>query len=415
MVMVSPAHALTAFDARPVFARALRHGVQHGLIAADRLAAIEDEFAKGIVQIANYFGTAHLRPNLELAAQRMIRLVSLFLEEQSAGDVQVAASLLRDRTLLSLSKGGSEMLKRLHAMPRSIVAGGETEESQHAFLDQQTAGAPLTLADYEKEIAFRRDVQLQIGFLDWLARKLGATSKDARDDADGMVHSAMLVLFVDGAELKFPTPSGFVRLVAAARRTRSKLDGKRLDAFLMEAPDDYRRMTHAAMQRFVTDVLPFIRRAGMSADALLNAESPFYFYTRVDIDDSGKEYTRLVAREWARVTRGEDDNPAVLASIFLFVATGFPAKALMLQREARAVIETFRARGFDDQAVLDYIDTHAPEATRADLRRCWEDDLRVEAEGRLADDDPTMPDTHMARALDYLRTTCHTTWKKAVR
>lgn len=415
MIMPGPTHALTAFDARPFFARALRHGVEHGLIGADRLAAVEDEFAKGIVQIANYFGTAHLRPNLELAAQRMIRLVSLFLEEQSSGDLHVAAALLRDRTLLSLSKGGSEMLKRLHAMPRSTVAGGEAEESQHAFLDQQTASARLTLADYENEVAVRRDVQLHIGFLDWLARKLGASSKDARDDADGMVHSAMLVLFVDGAELKFPTPSGFVRLVAAARRARSKLNARRLDAFLVDAPDDYRRLTQEAMQRFVADVLPFIRRAATSADALLNAESPYYFYTRVDIDDSGKEYTRLVAREWARVTRGEDDNPAVLASIFLFVASGFPAKALMLQREAKALIAAFRARGFDSPAVLDYIDTHAPEALRADLRRSWEDDLKIEAEGRLADDDPAMPDTHMARALDYLRTTCNVSWKKALR
>ncbi len=413
--MASPAQALAAYDDRPFFARALRHGVEHGLIPAERRAALEEEFAKGIVQIANYFGTAHLRPNLELAAQRMLRLVSLFLEEQSAGELPVAAALLRDRTLLSLSKGGSEMLKRLHAMPRSTVAGGEAEESQQAFLDQRTAAGRLTLADYEKEVAERRDVQLQIGFTDWLAKKLGASSRDARDDADGMVHSAMLVLFVDGAELKLPTPSGFVRLVAAARRARSKLNAKRLEAFLADAPDDYRRMAHAGMQRFVADVLPFIRRPGTSADALLNVQSPYGFHTRVDIDESGKEYTRLVAREWMRVTRGEDDNPAVLASIFLFVATGFPAKAQMLQREARALIEVFRARGFDSQAVLDYIDAHAPEAMRSDLKRIWEDDLKVEAEGRLADDDPSMPDTHMARALEYLRTTCEVSWKKSVR
>ena len=413
--MASEPLALATFDDRPFFARALRHGVDQGIVAADRLTAIEDEFAKGIVQIANYFGTAHLRPNLEQAAQRMLRLASLFLEEQSASDMQVAAALLRERTLLSLSKGGSEMLKRLHAMPKSIVAGGEAEESVQAFLDQQTAAGQLTLADYQREFAARKDAQLQIAFLHWLARKLGATGKDVRDDADGLIHSAMLVLFVDGADLRFPTPSAFVRLIAAARRARSKLNERRVAAFLADAPDDYRRLTLASMDAFIEKVLPVIRSAATSADRLLHAESPFYFFTRVDIDDSGKEYTRLVAKEWARVTRCEEDNPAVLASIFLFVATGFPAKAAMLQREAREVIRVFRGSGFDSQKVIDYIETHAPEAMQKDLRRTWEDDLRIEAEAQLADDDPSLPDTHMVRALEYLRTTCLVTWKKPLR
>ena len=413
--MAQEAYALAAFDGRPFFDRALRHGVAHGMISGERLALIEDEFAKGIVQIANYFGTAHLRPNLELAARRMAALVSLYLEEQAAGDLRVAASLLRDKTLLSLSKGGSEMLKRLHAMPKSIVAGGEPEESQQAFLDLQTAAGSVALADYQKDVAERQEVQLQIAFLGWLAKKLGATSKEARDDADGLVHSAMLVLYVDGAELRFPTPSGFVRLIAAARRARARLNVGRLETFLVDAPEDFQRLTRLSMERFVADLLPLIRRPDTSADGLLNAQSPFYFFTRVDIDDCGKEYTRLVAKEWARVTRGEDDNPAVLASIFFLVATGFPAKALMLQKDAKALIQVFRERGFDTRAVIGYIREHAPESIQKDLIRVWEDDLKVEAEGRLADDDPNMPDSHMARALEYLRTTCHVSWKKALR
>lgn len=41
-------------------------------------------------------------------------------------------------------------------------------------------------------------------------------------------------------------------------------------------------------------------------------------------------------------TGGGAGNP--VARRALFVATGFPAKAQMLQREARALIEVFRAR-----------------------------------------------------------------------
>lgn len=413
--MTRESTGLATFDASPFFDQALRHGVKQGLITHDRLAAIEDEFAKGIVQIANYFGTAYLRPNLELAALRMAYLVSLYLEEQSAGDLHVAASSLRDKSLLSLSRGGSEMLKRLHAMPRSVVAGGAPEESQYVFLDKVTAAGTLSFARYLDDVALAQDMQRQIGFLGWLARKMGASNKDARDDADGLIHSAMLVLFVDNSELKFPTPSGFVRLITSARRARARLNRKRLEAFVADAPIDYQVLTRRNMENFLSAILPLIRQADISADGLLHENSPFYFFTRVDVDDSGKEYTRLVAKEWARVTRCEEENPAVLASIFLFIATGFPAKALMLQKEAREVIGAFRSRGFDGQAVIRYINEHAPESIQNDLRRNWEDDLRIEAEGRLIDDDPEMPDTHMARALEYLRTTCNVTWKKPLR
>lgn len=413
--MATEAYALAAFDGRPFFDQVLRHAVAQGIVSGERLALLEDEFAKGIVQIANYFGTAHLRPNLELAARRMASLVSLYLEEQSGGDRQIAAALLRDKTLLALSKGGSEMLKRLHAMPKSTVAGGVPDESVQAFLDLHTAGDAYTLARYQREVAGRQEIQLQIGYFGWLAKKLGATSRDASDDGEGVVHSALLVLFVDNAELRLPTPSGFVRLVAAAKRARAKLNPRRLEAFLADAPIDYQRLTRQGMDAFIADILPLIRSSATSADRLLNAQSPFYFFTRVDVDDCGKEYTRLVAREWARVTGGEDDNPAVLASIFFLVATGFSAKALMLQKEAREVIRVFRERGFDTPAVIAYIDEHAPEAMQSDLRRTWDDDLKVEAEVRLADDDPNMPDSHMARALEYLRTTCKVTWKKATR
>jgi len=45
------------------------------------------------------------------------------------------------------------------------------------------------------------------------------------------------------------------------------------------------------------------------------------------------------------------------------------------------------------------------------LKAAWTDDLRREAEERLADRDPNWPDAHMERALEYLRQTCSVTWK----
>jgi len=97
--------------------------------------------------------------------------------------------------------------------------------------------------------------------------------------------------------------------------------------------------------------------------------------------------------------------------VCFFVAAGLPPKAAMLLREAREIIRIFRAGGFDSRAVVKFIDDHAPEAIREDLKASWMDDLRREAEERLADRDPNWPDAHMERALEYLRQTCRATWK----
>ena len=61
--------------------------------------------------------------------------------------------------------------------------------------------------------------------------------------------------------------------------------------------------------------------------------------------------------------------------------------------------------------MIKFIGEHAPEAIREDLQKSWTDDLMREAEDQLADTDPNWPDTHMERALEYLRRTCRVAWK----
>ena len=111
------------FDARPFFEKALAYGLQHGLINAPKLDAIATEAPKGMVQIARYFGSEFLRPELERARERIVNLVSLNLEHASGGDLHRAAEALRDHSLLSRSKGASDMLKALIAMPQSSHFG----------------------------------------------------------------------------------------------------------------------------------------------------------------------------------------------------------------------------------------------------------------------------------------------------
>jgi len=406
------ASALTTFDNRLYFAKALRYGVQQGIITPERLQIIQTDFAKGIVQIANFFGTAHLRPELELALKRMVNLVSLYLEDLSGGDLQIAAASLRDKSFLSHSKAGSDMLKRLHAMPDSplMIDRAASPESQRAYLDEKTAADTISLADYQSEHALRQENQNTIDFAFWLARKMGI-SRDDVDDADSLIRSAMLVFFVDQAELKLPTRTAFVRLIKAAKQAKAKWNEDRLQAFLKEAPTEFQQLARRAMDRFIEKELPQIRAASSTADKLLYGESGEMYFVSESLDEDVREYDRLVAREWDRVTRGEADDPAVVATVFLFVAAGLPPKDSMLLREAKEIIRVFRTSGFDSRAVIKFVGEHAPEAIREDLQKSWTDDLKREAEDQLADIDPNWPDTHMERALEYLRKTCRVAWK----
>lgn len=408
--------ALATLDNRPFFDRALRHGVEQQLISSERLRTLQEEFAKGIVQIANFFATAHLRPELELARHRMVNLVSLYLAEMSGGNLQTAALSLRDNTLQSHSKGGSDMLKRLHALPDHtlILDAQPSQEDQRAFLDEKTAAHSLSLAEYQSAWVIRQGIKNRIELAFWLGKKMGVDRTQAQsEDADTLIRSALLVLYVDKAALKFPSHTSFVSLINAARSTtrnaKTKFNETRLEGFLKEAPREFQTLLRQAMQHFIEHELPQLRALGITADKLLFGDSLIPFFVQKDLDEDVREYGRLVAKEWDRITQGDADDPAVLATVFLCVATGLPPKPRMLLREAKEIIRHYRHTGFDTQAVLDLIEQHAPEALRKSLKNTWLNEIKPEAEERLSDTDQS--DTHMDRAVEYLRTSCSVAWK----
>ena len=59
--MATTQNSLASIDARSFFARALAYGVAHGVLTESHLDKIRQDGPKGIVQIANHFGTAYLQ------------------------------------------------------------------------------------------------------------------------------------------------------------------------------------------------------------------------------------------------------------------------------------------------------------------------------------------------------------------
>ena len=386
--MASVNNSVAVVDDRPYFEKAVRFGLAQGILTRETMARIEADAPKGIVQIADHFGTAYLRTDLESAVARMSNLISLYLEDFSNGDLRAAAMSLRDNTLLSHSRGGSEMLKRLHAMP------GDT--SLHArSVDEQCQAN-----------------QMRIDFARWLARQLNTKPGECEDySAEEVIRSAMLLLYVGAKTLEMPSKREFVQLIEALRKKTFKHKPATLDAFLRDAPSAFQEMTRQAMQDFIDDALPRLKSPEKSADEILHAEAQGAFFVRDLPEEDVVAYDRLVAKEWVRITKGNADDPDVLATIFLNVATGHPPKAAALLKEAKSIIAAFRTRGFDSKAVLAFIDEHAPFEQREDLKLMWTQDLQPDAEIHLADNDPQMPDSHMDRALQYFRQNCVANWK----
>ena len=112
----------------------------------------------------------------------MVNLISLFLEESTGGDLRLAAEALRDNSLLSRSKGGSDMLKRLIAMPQSGHFG---MNERRGFTDDQIPQLAKwtlrSLADYRAELARRRHANELMEAATWVAAELDMDAEELED------------------------------------------------------------------------------------------------------------------------------------------------------------------------------------------------------------------------------------------
>lgn len=404
-------NALATIDARPFFERAIAYGVGQEILSPLHLDKLQDDGPKGIVQIANHFGTAYLHASLETAAARMVNLISLYLEEKSNSNLQIAAVSLRDNTLLSHSRGGSEMLKRLNALPQDtqLIERKANPEEEKAFIDEKTFADPMTLAEYREELAHRQSLQRQIDFARWLAGQLKARSEDyLGHSAEQVIHSAMLVWYVGNEACVFPTKADFVKLITQLRKPSFKPQTGVFDKAMKAAPEDFRLMAEQQMANFVRSKLPDLRSKDFKPADFIHGDRGGMYFIRESLEEDVGEYDKLVAEQWVKLSKGKSD-PATIFTLFLFIATGQKPKASMLQKDGKAIIQAFREQGFQSGRVCEFINEFAPYEQRTELTHMWLEDLQPEAEIHLAD--PERDDTYMERALRYLQQSCAVSWK----
>ena len=390
--------ALAVVDDRPFFARALAYGVRQGIIDAQRLAAIRDDAPKGMVQIAEYFGTQYLRANIEEARVRIVSLVSLYLEEKSGGNLELAARSLRDNTFLSHSRGGSEMLKRVWAMPEDTSLGIPAETTQKQFLADWSLRSPTA---YRQLLAQRQRNEATMAAALELAEGLGEARSEMWTVAvETVIRSALLTHLGGQKGSTLPDAGAFAGLLAAIRKkgigARAR---KQLQALLETLEDRQQAIVRHELGKLEREDLPRIMDHARPLDEVIHALEPLY-YLRDSGPDDASRFDAMAGEEWQKITRGKTDDHSLL-TVFLCLATETPPKTALTRSAARALVRKMRHDGLRPLAVLNFIRTCAPHAMQEDLETLWHEFL-PEAESGLLDAD----DTTLSEAMAFLRENC---------
>lgn len=392
---------VSLFDARPFFEKALIHGVQHGLIDPAKLAAMAEEAPKGMVQIARYFGSEYLRPELEKARDRLVNLVSLHLQDASGGDLRAAATLLRDHSLLSRSKAGSDLLKALIVMPQNTHFGmNERGGFSDRHIPQLARWSLASYADYQAEFLARQHAVQVVEAALWLADQLGLSADDLQDaepDAEAVIRTALLLNLTRRKEL--PDWVTFDKMIAGLRK--QQIDATQL-TLPKHLPEAYRAVVEAVRQSVLAD-WPRLLDARLPARKLFDQNPAFmgrYFWLE-DALSEVSQHDRNRSSAWDKLTQGHSDDGTIL-TLCLCVAAGSPAKTLLTDKSAATLVRKIRKHGWQPALATQYLQAHAPEQHQDDFIGLWQEFVH-EAQATLLSD----RDTKLQDALALLRRECN--------
>ena len=404
------AQGLAHFDARPFFEKALQYGVQHGILTPQKLESIANDAPKGMVQIARYFGTEYLRPELEQAKNRIVNLVSLHLEHSCAGDLRLAAELLRDNTFLSRSKAGSDMLKALIAMPANSHFGmhepGGFADKHIPLLSQWSL---KSLPEYQAELAKRSMVTDTVEAALWLADYLGMdadTLDEAAPDAEAVVRTAILVLACQRTEM--PDWVAFDKLVATLRKKMASGRAGNTDAPVLrlnlpsELPSTLKKTVEKIKQSVVDD-LPKILDASLPTRKLFDQTPAFigrYFWVEDGLS-AVENFDRTASALWLKITDGRSDDSSLL-TLFTLIAAGNAPKTTLTEKTAATLVRKIRKSGLQPHLASEFIQNNAPAQFQNDYTELWQAFLEEAQPLLMSDRDDTVRD-----ALSLLRRECN--------
>ena len=408
--------ALAILDARTFFERTLEHGAAHGILSSDTIAALHADAPKGMVQIARYFGSEFLRPELERARERMVNFISLHLQEASGGDLAAAAQLLARHSLLSRSKAGTDMLRALIALPESTHFGMQGEDEAKVSLLQ--LWSLRGHAQYREELARRSAIGEVVQAALWMAGEYRLDDEALEEggaDAEGIIRTALLLQALAYRGDGWPTVPAFHKLLTARRASKKQIAEKTapasprgLPASLRAAVDAQKPAVLADLQKLLDQARPLTtllrpmtalrNRYFLLEDPLGEADDYLRSAAPLAVDDTSPSAS---SKTWQRATQGEQDEAALL-TLFLCIAANSAKKILLTEKAAKTLVRKLRSKGWQPELGDAFITEHAPELHRADYLGLWHSFVG-EARATLEDDH----DYGLGDALALLRRECH--------
>jgi hypothetical protein len=414
--------SISLYDSRPFFEKALQYGVQHGIISPTKLDAIETEAPKGMVQIARYFGSEYLRPEIEQSKNRIVNLVSLYLEHSTGGNVQLAAESLRDNSFLSHSKAGSTLLKDLIALPRSSHFGlKDASEFTDDNIPDLAKWTLRTLPEFQAELAKRSQVAAVINAAIHLAEQLGFEEEQLEEagmDAEAVIRTALLTLAAKNPKTRnvvLPDWAGFERLITLLRKKPAAEVKKSLASSVIpkDLPDVFTEVVESVRKSVIAD-LPKLLDPELPARKLFNQTPAFmgrYFWvedalSEVDtyereVEDKHVARIEHSSKTWQKATQGHSDDSSLL-TLFLTIAAGSKPTSLLTEKSATALIKKIRKSGLNNELPIAYIREHAPAAYQTDFCEMWQEFITDALSTLKSDFDYNLHD-----ALALLRLQCN--------
>ena len=359
------------------------------------------EGAKGIVQIADYFGTAHLRTDLDEALKRMVYLASLYLEHLSDGSLPRAARSLQEHSFLSHSRGGSQMLKALFAMPTdSTIPEPSEPDDVREFLRVRTLADRWSVAEYRARFAerqaFLEEIEAALWFADVMELPREALTGES---AESILDACLLTRIAGRCEGGLLSADELKVFLKRLRRTRKK--SALNSALLDEVPDAHRETAGRHLKRIVARDLARIADTKVAFNDLVREYHDRFRHFSLSAEVS--DYDALVTDEWRRVTKGKTDTDS-MNTVFLCLAAGKPPKPAITAAEARAAIRAMRTGGAAVRTVPEFIRRSAPHQMIDGLISLWEDEFYPEMIEQLILGDP---DGALEPILRILAEHCH--------
>jgi len=390
------------FDDRPFFEKAVAYGVQHGVMDQAKLDAIQTDAPKGMVQIARYFGSEFLRPELEKAKDRIVNMVSLTLQIQSGGDLRKAAEQLCEHSFMSRSKAASDMLKALIVMPQNTHFGmNEHGGFSDKHIPQLAKWSLCSLAEYQAELAKRQQVAHVIDAAIWMADQLGLHADDLEEagcDAEAVIRTALLAAATKHKEM--PDWVAFQKIIATLRKPSATkaihlAAPKNLPAEFKDAVEQVRHSVEADLSKILDSAI--------TCQKLFNQTPAFvgrYFWVEDGLSEVD-HFDRQTSAAWTKATGGHSDDSSLL-TLFLCIATGSTGKTLLTEKTAATLIRKIRKSGVQPELATAFIQANAPAEHQDDYIDMWEAFIDESLDTLASDHDYKLHD-----ALSLLRRECN--------